>query len=67
MSTNDEGQSVSPNDAKPLVSSSTGSCPNFPYFGASYPDAGRKDGYAGYHSESVTAKASKEQYLSSIK
>ncbi len=25
------------------------------------------DGYAGYHSESVTAKASKEQYLSSIK
>jgi hypothetical protein len=44
MSTKDEGQSVSPNDAKPRVSSSTVSCPNFPYFGASYPDAGCIDG-----------------------
>lgn len=30
--------------AKPLVSSSTVSCPNFPFFGASYPDAGCIDG-----------------------
>lgn len=44
MSTNVKGQSVSPNDAKPNVSSSTGSCPNFPYFGASYPDAVCIDG-----------------------
>lgn len=45
MSTKDEAMTVSPNDSKPIVSSSTVvSCPNFPYFGASYPDAGCIDG-----------------------
>jgi len=45
MNTKDKAMTVSPNDSKPIVSSSTVvSCPNFPYFGASYPDAGCIDG-----------------------
>ena len=44
QSTKDEVTTSSHTISKPIVSSSTVSCPNFPYFGASYPDAGCVDG-----------------------